>query len=486
MRPIPPLIARWASLGPVAEAVRRAGRGAPLGGGPLAATLGAAVGAGVYGAAGLAACVSVAVTAWRGLAQPGVALAFGAFVAVGELVRTALPGDREQAPLGSAGALAYALLGPDQGRATSHGVFQVVAVAWVGGLVGLVPHLVRRRLPDPAVHARRLLVVLFIAVLFQPLYDSGTLDALGVRGPLYGLFLAACAALAAICDVLLAAVLRYCRAGCRTAFGRTLRDEVKALLGIGSAIVATGMVMAVAVGEVGLWALPLFSVPLLLTQASFGRYAAVRATQWQTVRSLARASEVAGYTLPGHARRVADLARLTGRELGLGERDLRILEQAALMHDLGQLSLVDAVPGGATVILAEDEQRRIAELGSEVVLRTGASAEIAEVAEIVARQAEPYRPGPHRSAPPLAARIIRAANAFADLTAEEELERGAAVGAAVGTAVGAGGGTGVIGAGGAQERLADRLEVLERLRLRSAREFDPRVVEALARVCTRS
>jgi hypothetical protein len=471
--PVDSLVSWWASWCPIRAGWARAREHGSGWTGQLAAAACAAAGVSVYCAAAMLACVSVAVTAWRGLAQPGIAAAFAASVALGELVRTALPGDREQAPLGSAGALAYALLGPVQGQPSTQGVMQVVAVVWVGGFAGLLPHLVRGRRPDPGLHARRLLVMFFVAVLFQPLYNSGTLDALGVHGPLYGLFLAGCSALAAVCDVLLAAVLRYCRTGYRTAFGRTLRDEVKALTGIGSAIVATGMVMAVAVGEAGLWALPFFSVPLLLTQASFGRYAAVRATQWQTVRSLARASEVAGYTLPGHARRVAGLARLTGRELGLGERELKVLERAALMHDLGQLSLVDAVAGGATSILPEEEQRRIAELGSAVVLQTGTGAEVAEAAEIVARQAEPYRPGADREAPPLAARIIRAANAFADLTAEQE--SAVPVGAA-----------GAAGSGGATERLADRLEVLERIRLQSAREFDPRVVDALARVCTRS
>ncbi|WP_240503364.1 HD domain-containing protein, partial [Streptomyces prasinopilosus] len=53
----------------------------------------------------------------------------------------------------------------------------------------------------------------------------------------------------------------------------------------------------------------------------------------------------------GHARRVADLSRSVGRDMGLTEPDLRVLEYAALMHDIGQLSLVDPVPAGATAAL---------------------------------------------------------------------------------------------------------------------------------------
>ena len=66
--------------------------------------------------------------------------------------------------------------------------------------------------------------------------------------------------------------------------------------------------MALAVAVAGLWALPVFCVPLLLTQFSFRRYAAVRATYRQTIASLARATEIAGYTPAGHARKVAGSA----------------------------------------------------------------------------------------------------------------------------------------------------------------------------------
>ncbi len=145
---------------------------------------------------------------------------------------------------------------------------------------------------------------------------------------------------------MLAAALAHSRTG--WPFGPLLRDELRAVCGIGSAVIATGAVMALAVAVVGLWALPVFSVPLLLAQMSFRRYAAVRATYRQTIASLARATEVAGYTPAGHARRVAALSQAVGRDLGLTEPELAVLEYAALMHDIGQLSLVDPVPAGAT------------------------------------------------------------------------------------------------------------------------------------------
>ncbi|MFJ6212924.1 HD-GYP domain-containing protein [Streptomyces sp. NPDC092296] len=383
-----------------------------------------------------------------GLVEIRTALAFGALIAVGEAVRITLPDDREQAPIGAAGALAYALLGPLRGLPTAHGVLQVVAVSTAAALVGQLPYALRGRAPQPDRVARRILTAGFAAMLFQPLYNSGALDRVATHGAQYGLLLAAVAVLAALCDVVLAAGLHSARTGHR--FGPALREELRALLGIGSAIAATGLVISLGAGEIGLWVLPVFSAPLLLTQLSFRRRGATRAAHWQCIASLARATEVAGYTLPGHTRRVAALSRAVGRQLGLGGRELELLECAALMHDIGQLSLVEPVPGGATALLPPDEQRRIARLGGEVIRHTGVPAAVAGYVE---RQAEPYRgaDGRRDRALPAASRILRAANAFDDLVCDDPGP-------------------------------ARRLEVLEQLRLDTGRQYDPLVVQALAQV----
>nr|WP_309226112.1 HD domain-containing protein [Streptomyces lunaelactis] len=399
----------------------------------------------MYTAAALLTAGGLAWTLWFGVDQPGNALAFGALIAVGEFARWgALPGEREPAPLGAAGALAYALLGECAGEPTTHGVLQVVAVVVAAALAGAVPHVARGSGPALDHVARRVLTVGFAAVCFQPLYNSGELSKAVGHGAYYAVFLLVLLVLTALCDAVLAAAML--RARTRYPYGPLLRDELRALLGIGSAVCATGAVMALSVAVAGLWALPVFCVPLLLTQLSFRRYAAVRTTYRQTIASLARATEIAGYTQPGHARRVAALSTAVGRELGLSGPDLTVLEYAALMHDIGQLSLVDPVPDGATAPLPVAEQRRIALLGGAVVRQTGVPAAVAVVVE---RQADPYREQP------LPARIVRAVNAYDDLA-------------------GGSGGT----AGGA-------LTALERLRLGTGHDYQPEVVESLARVLAR-
>ena len=74
-------------------------------------------------AAGVWLVASVAQTAATGVTDPRVAIAFGALIAFGEVLRLNLPGDRESAPIGLAGALAYALLiqvGHHQAQHSAH------------------------------------------------------------------------------------------------------------------------------------------------------------------------------------------------------------------------------------------------------------------------------------------------------------------------------------------------------------------------------
>ncbi|WP_374775737.1 HD domain-containing protein [Streptomyces sp. NBC_01310] len=402
----------------------------------------------VRGAAAVLTVLGLGHTLWNGVVEPGAALAFGTLIAVGELARRdhrgpVGPVDRHPAPLGSAGALAYALLGESAGQPTHHGVLQTVAVVVAAALAGMVPHVARGRGPAVDHLSRRVLTVAFAAACFQPLYNSGRLEERVGQGPYLVLFLLCLLGLTGLCDAVLAAA----QAGARTGwpYGPLLRDELRAQLGIGSAICATGVVMALGAAVAGLWALPVFSVPLLLTQLSFHRITAIRTTYRQTITSLARATEVAGYTRPGHSRRVAALSCAVGRELGLSERELTVLEYAALMHDIGQLSLVDPVPDGATAELPAAEARRIAGLGGEVARQTGVPAEVAVVVE---RQADPYR------RQPALARIVRTVNAYDDLV-------------------------------GGSRHPGGSLAALEQLRLGTGHDYQPEVVECLARVLAR-
>lgn len=402
---------------------------------------------------------SAAHVANEGFERLDVALAFGLAIAVGESLRVWLPGGREAAPIGTAAAVAYALVdlignGPPVHVAPE----TVIAVVAVATLLGLLPHLLAARAPDLASIVRRFLAVCALVVLWRliPFTDSGPLveasTAWRNQRWLVALLMAAAVVVALGLDVFLAAIMRA--ASERARLKPMLLDELRVASGLGGAIGAGGVLIALAAEPMGLLAVPVFLAPLMLTQFAFRRYAVIQATYHQTIRALSRVTELGGYTEPGHSRRVAALATAMGRDLGMPERALRDLEYAALLHDIGQLSLTEPIPAGATLMAAPMEQRRIADLGAQVVRRTGV---LDEVATIIERQAEPYRRRHEVDdrAVPLASRIIKAANAYDDLVGEGESQ-------------------------------TSRREALERIHLGLAYEYDPRVVSALNRVVSRS
>jgi hypothetical protein len=396
--------------------------------------------------AGVLLIASVADLAAAGFTEVSTALAFGALIAFGELLRLSLPGGREAAPIAGAGALAYALLIRVQDRPAHHTMQQVVAVTAIGMLIGALPHLAVGRPARLTAMAARLVAVAVVAAIFRPLVSNSLISdhwwsALPVMMSLV--------ILAWLVEAVTAALVRTDLL--RARYAVALADELRVQLPLGVAVGASALLIAFAAEVMGLFAVAVFTAPLLVTQVALRRFTGIRATYLQTVRALARVTEIGGYVEEGHSARVSQLAVAMGRELGMPEAELLELEYAALMHDIGQLSLRDPIPGGATVLVTRDEQRRIAEYGAEVIQQAKV---LDSVADIVRRQSDPARPLGRAPQPPLSSRIIRAANAFDDLVGSStEPSRAAAA--------------------------------VERLRLDTVTEYDPDVVEALSRLVAR-
>jgi hypothetical protein len=320
--------------------------------------------------------------------------------------------------------------------------------------VGLLASLLRRRparLPDLA---GSLLAITVAAVLFRGVPISGGRTVLALqatwRPDVLALVMVAISAFALTTEVLAVALVRAARS--HAPFGRAFQDAFMSAFGLTAALSTTGALVALAERPLGVLAIPLFLFPLGLTQFAVQRQAAIRRTYGQTIRTLSRLTEFGGYTQPGHAARVAELCLAMGQHLGMSEREVLDLEYAALLHDIGQVSLTEPIPGGATVLAAPADQRRIAHDGAEIVRQTGV---LDNVAVILEAQTTSYRHVRELGEElPLASRIIKVCNAYDDMA-------------------------------GSRPGLVRHAVAMERINLGLGYEYDPRVVDALALVLAR-
>ena len=200
----------------------------------------------------------------------------------------------------------------------------------------------------------------------------------------------------------------------RRSYAIVLKDEVVTFGMLSLASATTAVMIVLSKEAVGLWSPFLFSLPLVLSIAAARRYVHTRQTYRETIATLSRLTDLAGYTTPHHARRVADLSVALAQVRGLSQREIDTVEYAALLHDLGQVALDEPIPGGATVLAAPRDQERIAADGVAIIRHSGV---LDDAADLLTRQAMPYRHMREEDERiPLESRIIKLANAFDDLT----------------------------------------------------------------------
>ncbi|MEX0946018.1 MAG: hypothetical protein WD064_01485, partial [Acidimicrobiia bacterium] len=109
-------------------------------------------------------------------------------------------------------------------------------------------------------------------------------------------------------------------------------------------LIATGALFALASASLSigaLWAVGVAGLPYMFAHSAFRRFQTIRRTYRQTIRALARIPEVAGLGTDGHADRTVELALAVGKDLGLSRSEMDDLEYAALMHDIGRITLTE-------------------------------------------------------------------------------------------------------------------------------------------------
>jgi HD domain len=389
-----------------------------------------------------------------GLSAVWVHLAvFAVAIAMGETARLTILTGRATAPISTAASfgLGFSALVPEQQVPVGPAV--LVSTIGLGMLAGQLALQLARRPAQWGAFSARLVATALVPVLYsQVLFAGHSLiewqATWAGRRWLVAVVMLLVGSLAMLVDLCLEATISAARD--HAPWLRTVVDEVRSAAGLATALVTSGPLIALAEYALGLWALPLFLFPLVLTYFAVQRFANVRATYRQTIGALSLLTERTGYTVSDHAHRVSETAVAIGRDLGLAQRELTDLEYAALLHDLGQIALREPIPGGATLMAAPADQQRIAHDGAEIVRSTGV---LDNVADILEAQTTPFRQVRELGQElPMSSRIIKVVNAYEDLCGPD---------------------------GVGDER------AMERIHLGLGYEYDPRVVDSLTKVMER-
>jgi hypothetical protein len=206
---------------------------------------------------------------------------------------------------------------------------------------------------------------------------------------------------------------------------------------------AAGALFGLAWEVMGLWAVAVAILPYTFAHTAFERYSSTRVTYGQTIKALAQIPEVAGLAPLGHSTRTADMAVAIAQEMGLNPSHVTELEYAALMHDVGRITLNEPA-----ILRAGFTDEDIARWGAQIIAE---APYLDNVSELVRLQHRPFRSPGIEFDPdiPMTSKIIKVASAYDQTQIEEGLSP---------------------------------VESLERIHQGSAYEFDPRVAASLRRV----
>lgn len=205
-----------------------------------------------------------------------------------------------------------------------------------------------------------------------------------------------------------------------------INASISALQFLGPMYVAlafTGILMALMYDSMKIWSIVLFFMPLLVTRHSFKLYLNIRKTYNNTIKALASAIEAQDPLKRGHAERVADLSVDMARIIGLRGRDLEVINNAALLHDIGSIGVdEESLDSLFDKVTSENEgEVAHAKIGADILEQVDY---LKDCSDIVRKHHMPYRSENKRSKTselvPLSARIVNVASYYDELTRTRE------------------------------------------------------------------
>lgn len=114
---------------------------------------------------------------------------------------------------------------------------------------------------------------------------------------------------------------------------------------------SAAVLLLVTFGGMGAWSLIPVVALLLLMRQSYALFLDIRETYRTTVEVLVEAAESQDRRRVGHADRTASVARAIAMSMGLPAGEVERISYAALLHDLGELSLEAGAEGDVSAVV---------------------------------------------------------------------------------------------------------------------------------------
>jgi putative nucleotidyltransferase with HDIG domain len=224
--------------------------------------------------------------------------------------------------------------------------------------------------------------------------------------------------------------------------------------------VGIAVLTVVVLDRASIWALVLMAVPALIARYGLMAFEQLDKSYDTLVKSFVKAIEIKDLYTRGHSERVAELSVHVATEMGVGYDERRLTRYAALLHDVGKIGVPLCIinkPGP----LDDDEFAEIKKhptIGAEILRDIDFLAPAIDIVRYHHERLDGrgYPHGVDETELTGIVRIVTAVDAFDAMTSTRSYRRAMSVDAAV-----------------------------EELRRCAGRQFDPEVVEALARCVVR-
>lgn len=212
----------------------------------------------------------------------------------------------------------------------------------------------------------------------------------------------------------------------------TLRAARRILLGLTPNVIAAmpmGYLMAIGYSSVtNVWFVVLMMLPLMLARYAWKLYLDTQRTQSHLMTAFIHSLEAKDKYTQGHSTRVAAYSIEIARRLNLSHHEIALLEQGAILHDIGKIGISDAILNKPAKLTDEEFSiiQRHPLIGENILSDVGL---YAPVLEMVRNHHERYDGKGYPDAIPnsqlsIMTRILSVADAYDAMTSDRPYRKG--------------------------------------------------------------